>query len=300
MKKLIERLLIFLIGLPAVAALVLFDFRHNLILNIAAIIMSGIGAMEFSSMLKNKNINISKVESFILGIIAPLSLTLNISIELPAFIIPAVVMTSALWILFSGIFSSPPEIEKIILKASGRFSLIIYPGLFMFWLIMMARWENSYAILLFLFMIFSSDSLAWLFGMLFGNKNRGIIPVSPNKSIAGFIGGLLGPVLVAVLAAFFLPSAFSPEMKGIPNVIADTASGFKALILPLPFTAALIGLITGVAAILGDLSESAIKRSCDFKDSGNMMLGRGGVLDSIDSIAVAAPVFYMVYSRLFI
>jgi len=299
MKKLIERLLIFLIGIPAVSALVLFDFRHNLILNIAAIIMSGIGAVEFSSMLKNKNINISKTESFILGILAPLSITLSVSLEFHAWIIPAIVMTSALWVLFIGIFSRHAEIENIMLKTTGRFSLIIYPGLFMFWLIMMARWENRYAILLFLFMIFSSDSLAWLFGTLFGKKNRGIIAVSPNKSIAGFIGGILGPVLVAVLAAFFFPSAFSAEMKGIPYLIADTASGFQTLVLPLPFTAALVGLITGIAAILGDLSESAIKRSCDFKDSGKLMLGRGGVLDSIDSIAVAAPVFYLMYSHLF-
>jgi len=299
MKKLIERLLIFLIGIPAVTALVLFDFRHNLILNIAAIIMSGIGAIEFSSMLKNKNIDISKIESFILGTLAPLSMTLNISMELPSWIVPAIVMTSALWVLFSGILSPPQEIEKIILKAAGRFSLIIYPGLFMLWLTMMARWENSYAILLFLFMIFSSDSLAWLFGTLFGKKNRGIIAVSPNKSIAGFVGGLLGPVLIAVLAALFFPSAFSAEMKGIPHIVADTASGFRTLLLPLPLTAAIIGLITGSAAILGDLSESAIKRSCDFKDSGNLMLGRGGVLDSIDSIAVAAPVYYLLYSHPF-
>ena len=299
MKKLIERLLIFLIGLPAVAVLVLFDFRHNLILNIAAIIMSGIGAVEFSSMLKNKNINISAIESFILGALAPLSVMLNVSMELPDWIIPAIVMTSALWVLFSGIFTRPQEIENIILKVTGRFSLIIYPGLFMFWLIMMAKWENSYAILLFLFMIFSSDSLAWLFGTLFGSKNRGIIAVSPNKSIAGFIGGLLGPMLVAVLTALFFPSAFSAGIKGIPYIVFDTAAGFHSLLLPLPFTAAIIGLITGVAAIFCDLSESAVKRSCDFKDSGNLMLGRGGVLDSIDSIAVAAPVFYLMYSHLF-
>jgi len=300
MKKVVERLLIFFIGLPAVIALVLFDFCGNLAMNTAVIILSGIGAVEFSSMLKNKKIIITKIESFILGALAPLAITLNISLSLPGWIIPAIVMTSALWVLFSGVFTRNEEIENVMLKVIGRFSLIIYPGLFMFWLIKMTVWKNNFAVLLFLFIIFASDSLAWFFGMLFGNKNRGLISVSPNKSIAGFIGGLLGPVFVAVLAALFFPSAFPSWHKGIIYAYIDTISGPQMLVYPLVFTAAIIGLITGIAAILGDLSESAIKRSCDFKDSGKLMLGRGGVLDSIDSIAVAAPVFYLLYSHFFI
>jgi len=284
MNKLIERLLIFFIGLPAVTAIVLFNFRHHLLFNIVVIIISGIGAVEFSSMLKKKNINISKTESFILGALAPLAITLTISLSLPDWIITAVVMTSALWILFSGIFTRSSEIENIILKVTGRFSLVVYPGLLMFWLIKMTIWENNFAILLFLFIIFSSDSLAWFFGMIFGNKNRGIIAVSPNKSIAGFIGGVIGPVVIAVITAIFLPSAFP-----FTDAPAKTLFVF----------AVVVGLVTGIAAILGDLAESAIKRSCDFKDSGHLMLGRGGVLDSIDSIAVAAPVFYLFFTNIY-
>ena len=293
MKKIIERLLIFFIGLPSVTAIVLFDFRHNLLMNILIIAVSGIGAVEFSSMLKKKNINISTIESFILGMLAPLAITLTISLSLPDWIIPAIVMTSALWVLFSGIFSGSrragddcaSEIENVILKVTGRFSLIVYPGLFMLWLVKMTLWGNNTAILLFLFIIFSSDSLAWLFGSLFGNNNRGIIAVSPNKSIAGFIGGILGPVIVSCFTAVFLPSVF-PAINGSASILI--------------LFALVVGLVTGIAAIFGDLAESAIKRSCDFKDSGKLMLGRGGVLDSIDSIAVAAPVFYLFFTHLYI
>jgi len=285
MKKLIERLLIFFIGIPAVSALVLvLHFNNNLALNLAATFFSAVGAVEFSSMLEKKHIRISKIESFILGAIAPLAVTLHVSFYLPEWIVLTLIMAGAGWALMSGIFSRGPEIDKVINKVIGGFSLLIYPGFFMYWLIKMSSWGNPAVILLFLFITFGSDSIAWLAGNLFGANNRGIIAVSPNKSIAGFIGGSAGSVLVAVCAALIYPAVY----------MSETAVSASNLFL----YAVIIGFCTGIAAMLGDLAESAIKRSCDFKDSGNFVLGRGGVLDSIDSITVAAPVFYFLYYHL--
>ncbi len=62
---------------------------------------------------------------------------------------------------------------------------------------------------------------------------------------------------------------------------------------------AFIGLFTSLAAIAGDLIESVLKRACQVKDSGRLIPGRGGVLDSIDSILIAAPIFYISYTFLF-
>jgi phosphatidate cytidylyltransferase len=285
MKKLIERLLIFLIGIPAVFALVLYlPYYHNLALNIVAIFFSAMGAVEFSFMLEKKQIVIPKVESFILGSLIPLSFTLLISVEAPEWIIPVIIMTGAGWALLSRVFSRSTEIDTITSQIIGRFSLIIYPGLFICWIIIMSAWKNPAAILLFLFITFGNDSIAWLAGTLFGENNRGIITVSPNKSIAGFIGGIFGSIIVALGAILIFPHAFIQKTESIFNMVG---------------MAVILGLCTGIAASLGDLAESAIKRSCDFKDSGNFMLGRGGVLDSIDSIAVAAPVFHLVFSIFF-
>jgi len=283
-RKLTERLLIFFLGVPAVFALVYFlTFLRSLPLNILVIIFSGIGAVEFSAMLEKKLIRLSKAEGFILGSLAPLAVTLTVSFNFPEWVIPVIIMTGASWVLMSRIFSRTADMETVIYQLSGGFSVMVYPGFFMYWIVKMSAWENPGAIILFLFITFGSDSVAWLAGSLLGANNRGIIAVSPNKSIAGFIGGILGSVIVAAVAALLFPSVFRGN---------DSASSFVLL-------AVFLGFCTGIAGTLGDLAESSIKRSCDLKDSGNLMLGRGGILDSIDSIAAAAPVFYMLYSFFF-
>jgi len=284
-KKLIERLLIFILGVPAVFALVyLLTFLHSLPLNVVVIIFSGIGAVEFSAMLEKKQMRIVKAESFILGCLAPLAATLTVSLNFPEWVIPLIIMTGAAWALLSRVFSRKADMEAVIYHLLGGFSVMIYPGFFMFWLIKMSAWENPGAVLLFLFITFGSDSLAWLTGSLLGANNRGLIPASPNKSIAGFIGGILGSVIVAGGTALLFPSVFSGKYDSVSTLVSF---------------AVLLGFCTGIAGVLGDLAESAIKRSCDFKDSGKLMLGRGGILDSIDSIAAAAPVFYMLYKFIF-
>ncbi|MDR1957406.1 MAG: phosphatidate cytidylyltransferase, partial [Treponema sp.] len=96
-----------------------------------------------------------------------------------------------------------------------------------------------------------------------------------------FIGGLTASIIVGLGAVFFIPEAFSSSR------------------FPAAGAGILLGLVSGTAACLGDLGESALKRSVNMKDSGSLMPGRGGVLDSIDSISLAAPVYYALYWLLF-
>jgi phosphatidate cytidylyltransferase len=123
--------------------------------------------------------------------------------------------------------------------------------------------------------------------MLFGKGNRGIVPASPNKSVAGFIGGAFGTIVIGVGAVLIQPDVFI-----LQNAVSGVPGGAVTI-------GALLALLTGIAATLGDLAESAIKRSSGADDSGNIIPGRGGVLDSIDSVAFAAPVFYLLSSLLF-
>jgi phosphatidate cytidylyltransferase len=126
-----------------------------------------------------------------------------------------------------------------------------------------------------------NDAAAWAAGLFLGKGNRGIIPASPNKSAAGFAGGLLASVVIGAGASCLIPEIFSsPRMPSLP-------------------AGAILGLMTGAAATLGDLGESVLKRSAGLKDSGFIIPGRGGILDSIDSLAAAAPVYYILYRLLF-
>ena len=147
---------------------------------------------------------------------------------------------------------------------------IIYPGLFASFVIRIAFIHNAaWYILFFFLLVFGSDTFAYFFGIAFGRNNKGIIKVSPNKSVAGFIGGILVPAVFGMLSSYIFPEIFSYTI----------AEGF------------LVGAVTAALAAAGDLIESSFKRSAEVKDSGTIVPGRGGILDSVDSIVMAAPVY---------
>ncbi|MCA9754265.1 MAG: phosphatidate cytidylyltransferase [Candidatus Eisenbacteria bacterium] len=116
-------------------------------------------------------------------------------------------------------------------------------------------------------LVWAADTGAYAFGILFG-RHRLWPSVSPKKTWEGLIGGIVATVLVAVLAS------------------GPFGIGFGTL------EAVVGGLLVGIAAPLGDLFESRLKRVAGVKDSGRLLPGHGGVLDRFDSVFFAAPVFY--------
>jgi phosphatidate cytidylyltransferase len=288
MKKLLKRLLIFFIGVPVIFCVVLLlPHKNHLVLNLIVVIFSSFGAMELSVIISQKNLKISKIEAALLGALPPAAMFLIIAFDFKPVLLPALIAGSAGWLLVSGIFLSGRAMENFISRFAAGCTVLLYPGILLTWLVQLSQWgeNSSYVILIFIAAIFASDGTAWLTGRLFGKGNQGIIPASPNKSIAGFIGGIIGSIIVGAGGALLWPEAFMPQRPsifGIPLVAG-----------------ALLGLVTGLAGILGDLGESAIKRSSGVKDSGNIIPGRGGVLDSIDSVILAAPVYYIAFRLLF-
>jgi len=284
MQKILQRFLIFFAGLPVLLLLVIFLPAYNhLCLNLTVVLFAVLGALEFQNILKEKDLYIPLPETAILGGMVPALTTASVSFGFSGFFIIIIMMAAFSWLLLSRIFSAAKEQKMFINRAAAGFSVIIYPGIFLSWIIAMSAFSASVIlIVVFLLMVFLNDSAAWAAGMLFGKGNRGIIPVSPNKSIAGFAGGIIASLLIGLGGVIFFPEIFT------------------ARLLPPVFSAILLGLFTGIAAALGDLGESVLKRSAGIKDSGFIIPGRGGILDSIDSIAMAAPVYYLVIRLLFV
>jgi phosphatidate cytidylyltransferase len=283
MKKLIQRLLLFIVTVPLVAAVVVFlPYRNYLAVNLLVVILSALGADEFAVMLNKKAGAVSRREACILGALGPAAMTLTVSFGLSLYVFPGVIMAAFAWLLLSRVFAPPDAFKNSLAHITSGFAVVIYPGFFMLWIILMAQFLHADMVILgFVFIVAASDSAAWAVGMLFGGNNRGIIPASPNKSVAGFIGGFAGSVLVGLGASQFFPAAFTSRL------------------LPSPWAGIVLGFVSAAAASLGDLAESVMKRSSEIKDSGGLIPGRGGVLDSIDSIAMAAPVYYGLYRFLF-
>ena len=286
--KVIQRLLIFFIGLPGVAALIIFLPHYNhLPLNLFVVLVSSVGAVEFALMLKAKGFPVYVAEAAVLGSLSPLAATFIVSFDTNSQITQFLFIIGASWVLVSEIFyyktrSATSDFSLVLYRLTAAFSVMIYPGLLLSWVITMASLKHATIVLLaFVFTVMANDSLAWVTGMLFGKNNRGIFPVSPNKSIAGYTGGMIASIGVCIAMAYAVPGAFEPDqMAKLPSAM-------------------LLGFFSGIAVILGDLAESAIKRSSGFKDSGRIFPGRGGILDSTDSIALTAPLFYVLYRFFF-
>ncbi len=126
---------------------------------------------------------------------------------------------------------------------------------------------GSQQILLLFVLIWVADSTAFFIGGWWG-KRRLASRISPAKSWEGVIGGLVAS-MVTVLGYVILK-----EMSGV-DIIRLFA----------------LCLITVVFSVLGDLVESMFKRNANMKDSGRLLPGHGGVLDRIDSLTSAVPVF---------
>jgi phosphatidate cytidylyltransferase len=275
MNNVARRLLLVFIGVPALFAIILLlDMWHFIGFNALIIIFSGLGAMETANIISEKLYSSRKVMALLIGIILPLAAYISLFPSAPLVLPVFFLFLSLSIILGYEIFNKTVNEEKLTIQRVAGYALILlYPGLFSAALVYLSFLPRAQImIILFLTMVFSNDSFAYLFGMLLGKNNRNIFSVSPNKSIAGFIGALAGTTATA-----FVFSAIFKDLFPLP------------VLGPL-LTAAVIF----ITATTGDLVESALKRAAGIKDSGTMIPGRGGVLDSIDSILFACPFFVFI------
>jgi phosphatidate cytidylyltransferase len=123
-------------------------------------------------------------------------------------------------------------------------------------------YEGIFLILFCLIGTWASDSFAYLVGRKWG-KHKMAPHISPNKTVEGLIGGIVGCIVLCLIFA----GACSFDLGN----------------------ALLMSIVVAIAAPIGDLFESYIKRACDVKDSGSILPGHGGMMDRFDSLLFVAP-----------
>ncbi|MBX3709817.1 MAG: phosphatidate cytidylyltransferase [Gammaproteobacteria bacterium] len=129
--------------------------------------------------------------------------------------------------------------------------------------------DGLYALLFLFVLIWGADSVAYFIGKKWG-RNKLVPFVSPGKSKQGLYGAIIFSILITVL----------------------TLSIFHTSFVVWPW-AILLSVVTVIFSVIGDLFESMMKRQAGLKDSGSLLPGHGGLLDRIDSLTAAAPIFVL-------
>ena len=185
--------------------------------------------------------------------------------ELPVIWLSVIALVGAMWHR-----SSPKEMLQ---TAVATLFPVVFVGLGLAFLVGLRRAPGNdgedLLMLLFTCVIFA-DTAAFYVGKAVGKRAMAPL-ISPNKSWEGAVAGVAGSVLAALIAHLWFYQR-----------------------LPL-FHALLLGGVLGMAAVLGDLAESMVKRSAGIKDSSHLLPGHGGVLDRLDSLLFAGPLLYYYY-----
>jgi len=189
----------------------------------------------------------------------------------------AVIAILAIALLAWASFTAPPG-QVLPDAAYGIFGLlwVVYP------LVLLPQMSNTRgpALVLFLFVVVWSGDIAALYiGKNFG-RHKLAPRLSPNKTWEGSVASIAGSVICG-MALVYLGIALN-EHTGSTVLLIDCP----------PEQLAVLAVLLNIAAQIGDLVESAVKRGSGVKDSGTMLPGHGGMLDRIDALLLVAPVLW--------
>lgn len=275
-----QRIITALILAPLVIAGIFMLPMQGFLVAITAITL--VGFWEWTQFTESKSRYIALIPS-VAALAASLFLLSTSTLEL---MIPSdghqaiLLIGTVWWLVASGLVLTFPKSKKLwqnnlLLKhLFGWLTMIPF-----LWSILLLR-ADSYAldsfygaklVLLVCLLVWAADSGAYFAGKTFG-KRKMSPAVSPNKTIEGLIGGIIAAIIIGWAAA----SAFEIRFESTVTMLG-------------------IFIATIIISVLGDLVESMFKRASGIKDSGTIIPGHGGILDRIDSLTAAFPVFAFLY-----
>jgi phosphatidate cytidylyltransferase len=148
------------------------------------------------------------------------------------------------------------------------------------------QWQGSFFLLYLLLLVWAGDIFAYFIGKPLG-RHRMSPRVSPNKTWEGAIASVIASVAVGILMFHYAQPISSALMRAHLIERQNGIFGPTSLI-----SVIVLSIVLNIAAQLGDLVESLIKRGAGVKDSGAILPGHGGMLDRVDALLFAAPVLW--------
>lgn len=249
--------------LASIAAASLF-FDPLFIIVIALLTFGGL--TEYFAMIEKKGVPVYKYFGTIVGLIIPLSIFFKFELTKGWELFFVVIGLISLFVLQIAKRNTTQAVFSI---STTLFGVVYVSWLFSFIVKIKMLPAGSALLGALIFITKGSDIGAYLIGSRFG-RHAFIKEISPKKSLEGLAGGIIFGMLAALASASFLPQR--PEFSSMHLLF--------------------IGFSLSLLSLVGDLSESLIKRDCLAKDASDIFPGIGGVLDVLDSLLFTAPAFY--------
>ena len=264
-----KRILTALVLIPLVIALVFLGQDWLVTLAVGAVAL--LAAWEYIAIAQATGPRTPRIP-----VLVAIAILFAVSLLWPDKLLPALGALSLSLLVYCS-FAVP--IAEVLQAAANAVFCLIYTGFTLIALPALRSSEDGKSLVTFLLCaVWAGDVVALYVGRAWG-KRKLAPSISPNKPWAGTVGSVLGSLIVTIL------------------LIALSVQLAKRDILTLAFPGTilhwlLLALLVNAAAQVGDLAESALKRSAGVKDSGTLLPGHGGVLDRIDALLLAAPVLW--------
>jgi len=237
-------------------------YASSLVFLIVAAVLVGLGVNELVVLARASELNVAYWPALVAALLVLLS------VGAPGHPLEVALMTALVGLGLATLGSWRGDSQALATAAAALFPAL-YLGLPIGALVAVRVLRGPRGLFLLMLTIIVSDSMQYYTGRLFGRRPLAPI-VSPKKTIEGAIGGFVfGTALFASVGAWWLPD------------------------MPVQLRIGL-GLSIVALGIAGDLFESMLKRSAYVKDSSTLIPGHGGILDRIDALVFAAPVYYIV------
>ena len=237
-------------------------FASSLVFLIVAAVLVGLGVNELVVLARASQLNVAFWPALVAALLVLLS------VGAPGHPLEVALMTAVVGLGLATLGAWRGDPHALATTAAALFPAL-YLGLPVGALVAVRNLRGPRGLFLLMLTIIVSDSMQYYTGRLFGRRPLAPL-VSPKKTVEGAMGGFVfGTALFTIVGAWWLPA--------VPV-------GFRVL----------VGVTLVALGIAGDLFESMLKRSANVKDSSSLIPGHGGILDRIDALLFAAPVYYIV------